>query len=141
MPLSFELADTASTPRHHVPIPVRDGGVVARDSTHTLAYKVLQLPIFSSVDLLASDLKPAGVFYLAGRMLEGKVPMPSLEVVQAVTKPSTDEDLARLRAQLAAKAIAAFDDGASERIEPCPPFDAPLATGVAYLSDVAARPA
>jgi len=141
LPLSFGLADIASAPRPHVPAPAPDGGVVARDSAHTLAYKVLQMPIFSSVDLLAPDFKPAGVFHLAGEMLEGKVPMPSLEVAQAVTKPSTDEDLAKLQAKLAAEAIAAFDEGASQLTEPSPSFDVPLATGVAYLSDVAARPA
>ncbi len=99
------------------------------------------MPIFSSVELLAPDFKPAGVFHLAGKMLEGKVPMPSLEMAQAVTEPSTDEDLAKLRAKLAAEAIAAFDEGASQQTEPNPSFDAPLPTGVAYLSDVAARSA
>lgn len=141
LPLSFGLADAGSAARSYIPASAQDGGTVVRDTAHTLAYKVLQMPIFSSVELLAPDFKPAGVFHLAGKMLEGKVPMPSLEVAQAVTEPSTDEDLAKLRAKLAAEAIAAFDEGASQQTEPSPSFDAPLPTGVAYLSDVAARSA
>ena len=46
-------------------------------------------------------------------MLEGKVPMPSLEVSQAVTAPPIEEDLVAMRAQLAAEAIAAFDANAT----------------------------
>jgi hypothetical protein len=114
LPLSFGLADVGSAARSYIPASAQDGGTVVRDTAHTLAYKVLQMPIFSSVELLAPDFKPAGVFHLAGKMLEGKVPMPSLEVAQAVTEPSTDEDLAKLRAKLATEAIAAFDEGASQ---------------------------
>jgi hypothetical protein len=49
-------------------------------------------------------------------MLEGKTPMPSLEVAQAVTAPPTEEDLVALRAKLAVEAIAAFDANPSVSI-------------------------
>ena len=141
LPLSFGLADIASAPRRHVSVPAPDGGTVARDSAHTLAYKVLQMPIFSSVDLLATDLQPAGVFHLAGSMLEGKVPMPSLEVSQAVTAPPTEEDLVAMRAKLAAEAVAAFEANATATPAVRSSGDQSLISGVAYLSDVAARSA
>ena len=141
LPLSFGLADTASAPQPHVSALARDEEPVARDSVHTLAHKVLQMPMFSSIDVLASDFKPARVFHLAGQMLEGKVAMPSLEVAQAVTEPSTDEDLAKLRAKLAAEAIATFDEGVSQPMMPHPSSTMPSAMGIAYLADVAARSA
>ena len=65
--------------------------------------------------------------------------MPSLEVAQAITKPSTEEDLAKLRAKPAAEAIATFEKNVVHQMTPYPPFDVPLSTGVAYLADVTAR--
>ena len=73
------------------------------DATHSLAYKVLRLPMFSCMDALTPDFRLFGVF-----LLEGKVHMPLLEGSQAVTAPSMEKDLVALRAKLAAKAIAAF---------------------------------
>ena len=67
--------------------------------------------------------------------------MPSLNVAQAVTQPPSDEELAKLRAKLAAEAIAAFHACPLQKIDSSLAFDVPLATGAAYLSDVAARPA
>ena len=70
---------------------------------------MLQMPIFSSVEMLAPDFAPAQVFHLAGKILEGKAPMPSLEVAQAIIEPSTEEDLSKLQAKLAAEAIRVFE--------------------------------
>ena len=94
MPLSCGLADTTSHTRCHVPFVVPDAEAISRDSAYTLAYKVLQMPMFSSVEMLAPGFVQAEVFHLAGKMLEGKLPMPPLEVVEAITEPSTKEDLA-----------------------------------------------
>jgi hypothetical protein len=69
------------------------------------------MSIFSGSELMAPDFKPAGVFHLAGRMLEGKADLPSLQVSQAVVDvPVAEEveDLAHLRASIADAAIIAF---------------------------------
>ena len=77
---SFGLADTTSDTRSHVPFVVPDARAISRDLLHTLAYKVLQMPMFSSVEMLAPGFVPAEVFHLAGEMLDGKWTMRSLEV-------------------------------------------------------------
>jgi len=70
-------------------------GIIAKDLVHILTYKMLQIPLFSSMEILALDFAPIQVPHLASKMLEGKLPMPSLEVVQAINKPST-KDLVNL---------------------------------------------
>lgn len=45
-------------------------------------------------------------------MLGGKVPMPSLEVLQALTAPFTKENLVLMRAKLVVEAIVAFEANA-----------------------------
>ena len=46
-----------------------------------------------------------------------------------------------MRAKLAAEAIATFEETVMHQMTPNPPFDVPLATGVAHLVNVAARSA
>jgi hypothetical protein len=111
------------------------------DAAHSLAHKVLAIPVFVGVDFMAPNFHPSSVFHLAGNMLEGKVPMPSLEVSQIVTVPPTLEDLVGLQAKLATEAISAFEANATS-----PPIvqssgDQSLIAEVAYLSDIAARSA
>ena len=43
------------------------------------------MPMFSSVEILASGFVPAHVFHLGGKILEGMLRMPSLEVAHAIT--------------------------------------------------------
>lgn len=73
-------------------------------------------------------------------MLEGKMTMPSLEVGQALTKPSTNEGFAKFWTKLATKAIVVFDESSLQYIEPSLSSDAPLAREMTYLVDIAARP-
>lgn len=54
--------------------------------------------------------------------------MQSLNVAQSATKPSTDEELAKLRAKLAVEAIAAFDARPLQKAESSLAFDVALAT-------------
>jgi hypothetical protein len=110
LPLSFGLVDTTVVGVKN-PVPLRDGDSISKDVTQALAYKILHMPIFSGSELMAPDFKPAGVFHLAGRMLEGKADLPSLQISQAVVDvpvPEEVEDLANLRASLADAAIIAF---------------------------------
>lgn len=80
LPLSFGLADAATAGRCYVLAPTCNGEAISKDLVHTLAYKVLQMPIFSSVELMTRDFKPTRIFHLVGKMLEGQMAMPSLKV-------------------------------------------------------------
>ena len=52
LPLSVGLAGTTSYTRSHVLSTVPHARAISRDSTHTLVYKVLQMPMFSFVEML-----------------------------------------------------------------------------------------
>jgi hypothetical protein len=93
------------------------------------------------MDFLTPDFQAASVFHLAGSMLEGKVPIPSMEVLQAVIAPPTEDELVALRAKLAAEAISIFEANAAPTPPLQPSVDQSLISGVAYLSDIAARSA
>ena len=146
LPLSFGLVDTTVVGAKN-PVPLRDGDSISKDVTQALAYKILHMPIFSGSELMAPDLKPAAVFHLAGRMLEGKADLPSLQVSQAVVDVHVAEeveDLANLRAGLADAAIIAFGkqtDIPPASISAVDTSFSNYAAGAAYLADISARPA
>lgn len=141
LPLSFSIADTAPPVGISPPVVTPPSSSVSGEAAHSLAYKVLRLPVFSGMDFLTPNFQAASVFHLVGSMLEGKVPIPSLEVSQAVMAPPTEDELVAMRAKLAAEAILIFEADAP----PTPPLqsseDQSLISGVAYLSDIAARSA
>ena len=85
------------------------------------------------------SFQAASVFRLAGSMLEGKVPMPSMEVSQVVLALPTKDELVAIRAKLAASAISIFEANAALLSSLQSSEDHSLISGVAYLSDVAAR--
>jgi hypothetical protein len=85
---------------------------------------------------------PAKVFYLAGRILEGKTSSTSLTLVQATVDSSMTEDfevVRRRRAKLAAEVIATFDVYASDGHDPTTSHDSPASTRTTYLFNVYAR--
>jgi len=139
LPLSFGLANATSTICSYVPVASFYRGTIAKDLVHALAYKVLQMLVFSSIEMLVLDYAPTQVFHLVGKILESKLHMPCLEVAQAITKPFTKEDLAKLQAKLATEAIVVIEEGVLQHTKPSLLFDAPLTIGVAYLVDVVAR--
>lgn len=85
------------------------------------------------------DFTLARVFYLVGKMLENKEPISSLEVAQDITKPSIEEDLAKLHTRLTVEAIAVFDKVVSQQTMPHPLSNIPLAMIVIYLVDIITR--
>ncbi len=52
--------------------------------------------LFSSIEMMAPNFKPTQLFHLTSKMFKSKIPMPSLEVAQAITESSTEEDLIKL---------------------------------------------
>ena len=92
LPFSFELVDTIVVGnKNHVPL--KDGDSISKDVTQALAYKILHMPIFSGLELMALDFKHVGVFYLAGRMLEGKANLSSLQESQVVVDVHVAEEM------------------------------------------------
>ena len=64
------FADTTFHTRSHVLSIVPDARVISRDSTHTLTYKVLQMSMFSYIEILERRFVLAEVFHLViGRVL------------------------------------------------------------------------
>jgi len=56
LPLSFGLVDATSTIHFHVPVAiVPHRGTIVNDLAYTLAYKVLQMLVFSLIEMLASN--------------------------------------------------------------------------------------
>ena len=141
LPLSFGIADTAPPVHISPPVVHPSSSLMSGDAAHSLAHKVLQLPVFAGVDFLTPGFQAASVFHLAGSMLEGKVPMPSQEVSQAVMATPTEDELVAIRAKLAAEAISIFEANAAPTPSLQPSEDQSLISGVAYLSDIAARSA
>jgi len=123
----------------HIPVAIPLGGTTAKDFIHILAYKMLQILIFSFAKIFAPNFAPIQVLHLASKMLEGKVPMLSLEVAQLIIEPSMEKDLVNLQAKLAIEAIAIFEEGVLQQEEPPLLLDAPSTRGVAYLVDVVVR--
>ena len=146
LPLSFELVDTAVVGAKN-PVSLRDGDSISKDVTHVLAYKILHMPIFLSSELMAPDFEPAGIFHLAGRILEGKADLPSLKVSQDVVDVPVAqevEDLANLRASLADAVIVAFGkhtEISPSKISAVDTSFLNYAAEAAYLADISARPA
>jgi hypothetical protein len=129
------------------PVPLRDGDSISKDVTQTLAYKIFYMLIFSGSELMTTDFKHAGIFHLAGRMLEGKADLSSLQESQAVVDVHVAEeveDFANLRASLADAAIIAFgkhtDISASTILAVDTSFSN-YAAGATYLANIFARPA
>jgi hypothetical protein len=76
--LSFGLADVAhSVGSHNSHVNASDSVV---DVVHTLVSKVLHTPLFTVMEYSSSAIQLAKVFYIAGRILEGKIPLISLTV-------------------------------------------------------------
>lgn len=104
MPLSFGLVDATISIGSHIPPPWRDGDSTLKDLMQALTNKILHMPIFSSLELMAPYFEPTRVFHLVGRLLEDNVDLSCLQVFQAITHVSLVEDpkeLLTLRPKLA----------------------------------------
>lgn len=93
----------------HVPPLALEVRAIDRDSIYTVAYKML--PNLTSVNFLAPHFKLAKISHMVGKILEGQVPMPSLDVAQTIMASSMVENVTKLQIKLAAKAIVPFDKG------------------------------
>ena len=110
---------------------------------HILASKMLNIPLFTTMEWSSSGIQLVQVFHLACRILKRKAPLSSLTVAQATADLLTTEDpkeAARWRVRLAAEAIASFNTHTSNGLEPTSTYDSSTFTGAIYLLDVVARP-
>lgn len=96
MPLSINLVDIDSTTKSSILTSTQDRDTSVKDTFYTLSYKVLNMSIYSNIDLLVLKFWPIRIFQLVDKILEGKVPILSLQVTQAITKPLTEKDLVKL---------------------------------------------
>lgn len=108
---------------------------------HTLAYKVLNMLMFSNIDLLILKFKLALIFQQTNKILQDEIYMPSLQVVQVVTKPSTRKDLIKLQTKLVVETIAIFDEGYLKDTNINLSSDMLLATWIEFLFIVLIRSA
>ena len=157
LPMSFDLTDVAST------LP---GGAGTSSTSldegqvKELACKLLQMPLFSGLQLQQPNFQPADVYHMAGSMMQGKVPLPPTIAVNAMQaeEPSQQEvDLARERAKAATEAELALRNWTGWKKDLPPvgdlievsntdshhPLDSPAEgdTAAVYLASVSARPA
>lgn len=76
--LSFGLVKVNSIVKSSISTLTQNKNICIKKIIYTLAYKVLNMPIFFNVDLLALEFKPTKIFQLANKILESKVPILSL---------------------------------------------------------------
>lgn len=139
MLLLFALAYVNFSTRSFISTSTQDGDTSFKDLVYTLTYKVLNIPIFSKIDLLMLKFKKAMIFQLDDKILEGKVRMSSLYITKVITKPLTEDDLVKLQIKLASKTIVIFNKGHLKEINISLLFEIPLAICIIYLLDVSTR--
>ena len=79
--MSFDLTDVTS--------PMPEGSSEAATSADEgqlkeLACKLLQIPLFSGLQLQQPNFQPADVYHMAGSIMQGKVPLPSTLATNAM---------------------------------------------------------
>ena len=92
----------------------------------------------------SSGIQPTTVFHLASRILEGKASLSSLTIAQVTADLPAIKDpkeAAKQQARLVAQAIESFDAHISDDKGLTTFYDSSKSAMVAYISDVAARPA
>jgi len=62
LPLSFGLVDATSAVHSHVQVAIPLKGTTTKDLKHTLAYKMLQISVNSSMEMLVLDFAPSVSF-------------------------------------------------------------------------------
>ena len=103
--MTFGLADVAA----NLPQGTPGGNDTEEGVVKSLALKVLQVPLFSGVQLQYPEFDPAAIYLMAGKIMQGKAVIPthaSTEAMQAEKGGSSslavDEDGTRVQA---AKAV------------------------------------
>lgn len=107
---------------------------------HTLAKKVLQIPIFLGFMILGFQL--VGVFRVAGEVLEGRETMHLLYMAQVVAEVAVSKnsyELTILRAKLADEAVLTFAKQELVEIHSPPTLRVHFGSDVAMISKVSTR--
>lgn len=111
LPMSFGVAEATPSLGRTVLSPSKIGNSNSKELVHTLAKKVLQVPTFLGMDLMAPGFQPTGIFHMAMGVLEGTKTMPSLHMAQPIVEVAVSVDsheLIALRARQADKVVIAF---------------------------------
>lgn len=105
---------------------------LATDMVHTLASKVLHIPLFAVMEWSSPDIQPAKVFHLVGKILEEKTSLFSLVVAQTTADFPAIEEAAKWRARFTTEAIASSDVYTSYDRGLTTFYDSPKSAGVTY---------
>ena len=157
LPLSFDLTDVTAT------LPADSGRratSLSGDQVKEMACKLLQVPLFSVLQMQQPDFQPADVYHMAWNMAQGKEPLPSViasNAMQTEVPTQEEERLSRERAKAATEAEVALRNWTGWRKDLLPAedltgvqktesFDRPDSSAVGgaaavYLASVSARPA
>ena len=76
LPLTFGLADVVTGPSLETISSERDSAKEG-DMVKSLAFKLLEVPLFSGVQLQRENFDSAAVYHMAGKMMQGIVQMPA----------------------------------------------------------------
>src|SRR6478672_1209406 len=85
LPLTFGLADVMASPSQGAHVK-RGDAYVEGDLVKSLALKVLEIPLFSGVQLQRQDFDASAVYHMAGKMMHRTVQMPANVAMREVEK-------------------------------------------------------
>ena len=107
LPLTFGLADVA-TKLLHDQSPNEDKTSEEEDMVKKLALKVLEIPLFSGMQVQSSNFDAATVYYMAGKIMQGKVQLPANVAMKNTEESIVTEDIEGKKKQAASEAVDAL---------------------------------
>ena len=150
MPLTFGLADVVTSSSKEANSKERDAHE-EQSVVKNLALKVLEIPLFSGIQLQRHNFDASPVYHMAGKMMQGTVQMLAHVAMKEVEESPVvegEEDIRRNAAKVAADALrcwkgwprapplqAEFDSGLV--LDDIPMTDVEMATS--YLASIPAR--
>ncbi len=156
LPLTFGLADVVATPSQVGAIQKEDAAG-REDVVKSLALKVLEIPLFSGIQLQSGDFDASAVYHMAGKMMQGTVPVPANVAMKEMGKSPMVEDEEGIRREVVKEATDAlrkwkgwkkdspspieFDSGLQTLSEDSVEQIGDMGIAASYLANVPARAA
>ena len=107
LPLTFGLADVVASPSLGAHVKRRDAHV-EEELVKNLARKVLEIPLFSGIQLQRQDFDASAVYHMAGKMMQGTVQMPANVAMKEVEDSPVDDGEEGIRRDAAKEAADAL---------------------------------